>query len=1000
MKKDFTKQKDHIKSLIDQHFIPILEEKLEAQISFVESVQELQRRFANIHFDPHERLDCVTRVKQYKEALIKLVEDYFTIKESTNFTLQFSAFEETVDNYIGSLDERIVRSQESERFIGLPEDDLFVKVGKKFKRVFFAISKFPERVSNLYRKICKKSQNPLKDWTHNIDYQNLTRFYMKELLSYRLVKLLHGIHQRKCTTSLLAWKTDEGIVATAEAFLSSDEPFDIDESITELTSQALGELAGVKETIRKEITVLFDQTQNEFESAFYKAGTFELSNRGFNHTAILKKHSNLQEETINIEKGWQVTWQVLRDDWQIDNELYHLLLSAYGASFTSIHTLQSKLGSNIIPSLDKLTDYLTQLKKRIEKATNIPDQKKIITKEKEAFFSIFITQLIPTVNDLVLFQDFPSMIDHVDVHTNKLISQISTKRSIIRNPDFTGPVRSSTVSYISPYELITFESWPQLFNVIKEVKIELVNRITNIQNSIIELGQIASFSLESALEVNTEDASGSSPGEIASEGLNRSLERLDEIKESLLNIDKLWEDDLFPGLQTFSASLIELTDNNNIIDLRVRIAKGKALKRGRLIYKQSIHKVRSLFPVVTRKLINLRNELRQLIKGTFKKYGISTKPDSITSEMADFLAETQQSIQKLPFVYQRLFKIEHLSDSNFFIGREKELQSLKHAYDNWVKGRFANVVLVGELGSGITSLLNMFIKEYSGKAPVLRIKADTRISTKTELFNFLNEQFKQNLSNIDDWVDYLNAQKKQLVIIEDIQRFYLKIVNGFEALKELSELLSRTSKTIFWILTCTEYAFRYLDKTILLSDQFSYLIRLELFDDNTMIDIIKRRNAVSGFNIRFEPAPSEISSKKYRKQTEEEKQVILQREYFSDLNKNVKSNISLALIYWLRSVSEVTGNTIVIRSMKDMNLSFLNSLSATKLFVLCAFILHERLTEDNLGLVMNIKTIEARRLIQPLCEDGILVSSGTYFSVNPLLYMKTISLLKNKNIIH
>ena len=86
--------------------------------------------------------------------------------------------------------------------------------------------------------------------------------------------------------------------------------------------------------------------------------------------------------------------------------------------------------------------------------------------------------------------------------------------------------------------------------------------------------------------------------------------------------------------------------------------------------------------------------------------------------------------------------------------------------------------------------------------------------------------------------------------------------------------------------------------------------------------------------------------------------------------------------------------------MKDMDLSFLNSLSATKLFILCAFILHERLTEENLSLVMNIKTIEARRLIQPLCEDGILVSNDPYFSVNPLLYMKIIALLKNKNIIH
>jgi len=1000
MKNDFTKEKKQLKSIVDKHFLPVLEADLENQIAFIESVKRLQKKYADVPYDQQQRNECVTAIKQYKEDLILLVENYFATKEPATFHVQFPSFVKAVDTFIESVEDRIVRIQEPERFISQPEDSAFIKFGKRFKRWSFVISKFPERIENLFRKASKKSLKPLKEWTHQVDTKNLAQFYLKAFLSYRLAGLLNIVHKSKCSTSLLVWKADEEIMARAEDFLASGNRFVIDDSVIELSDKAIHELVAEKEIIRKKILDLFEQTQEEYESAFYKAGTFELSNNRFNRAAIQKKDRNLQEETLNIEKGWLGTWQVLRDDWQIDNELYHLLLSTYGASFASSQTLKSKLDSNILPGLDEIKEYLTQSKQRIEQAKNLSEQKKIITKEKEASFSRLLSQLIPTINDQILSQDFPSLINHIEVVTGKLIRQISTKRSIIKNPDFTAPIRSSSISFISPYEIITFESWPQLFNIIKQVKIQLVERLGTVQNSIIELGQIASFSLESALEFNADDSSASSPGEVASEGLSRSLERLDEIKKSLVSIDKLWENELASGLQTFSKSLIKLTDNNNILELRVRIAKGKALKRGRLIQKQFAHKVRNLFPLVTQGLISFYHESRQFVKGTFKKYGIASKSDIITTEMADFLAETQQSVHKLPFVYQRLFKIESLSDSNFFIGREIELQSLKHAYDNWLKGRFAAVVIVGEQGSGVTSLLNMFLKEYSDAVPCLRLKAEHRISTTTELIHFINDGFQQKMNTIDELADYLNSQKRQLVMIEDIQRFYLKKVNGFDALKELSELISRTSKTIFWVITCTEYAFRYLDKTILLSDQFSYLINLELFDDATMVDIINRRHTVSGYNIRYEPALSDLTSKKYRKLTDEEKQSLLKQEYFSDLNKTIKSNISLALIYWLRSVSEVSGNTIVIRSMKDMNLSFLNSLSATKLFVLCAFILHERLTEENLGLVMNIKPVEARRLMQPLCEDGILVSSGSYFSVNPLLYMKTISLLKNKNIIH
>jgi len=209
-----------------------------------------------------------------------------------------------------------------------------------------------------------------------------------------------------------------------------------------------------------------------------------------------------------------------------------------------------------------------------------------------------------------------------------------------------------------------------------------------------------------------------------------------------------------------------------------------------------------------------------------------------------------------------------------------------------------------------------------------------------------------------------------------------------------------TGRNIFWILTFTEYAYRYLDKTILISEYFRNVIKLGLFDDNTMVEIIDQRHKVSGFNIVYESSAADLMNKKFRNLSDEGKQVALQNAFFTDLGRMARSNIRLGLTYWLQSIREINGNTIIMKSLKDLNLSFLNSFSATRLFALGALIFHEMLCEEDFGKVLNISRIHVRRILQPLFEDGVLLCEDSYFMINPLLYRQITELLKNRNIIH
>ena len=109
-------------------------------------------------------------------------------------------------------------------------------------------------------------------------------------------------------------------------------------------------------------------------------------------------------------------------------------------------------------------------------------------------------------------------------------------------------------------------------------------------------------------------------------------------------------------------------------------------------------------------------------------------------------------------------------------------------------------------------------------------------------------------------------------------------------------------------------------------------------DADTISKLVIKRNRVSGFKINFE-APAELADdKKFKKLNDEEKQEFLRSKFFKELHSFSKSNVSMALMYWLLSTKSVDGHSITIKSFEKPDFSFLNSLQADRVFLLHALI--------------------------------------------------------------
>ena len=74
-----------------------------------------------------------------------------------------------------------------------------------------------------------------------------------------------------------------------------------------------------------------------------------------------------------------------------------------------------------------------------------------------------------------------------------------------------------------------------------------------------------------------------------------------------------------------------------------------------------------------------------------------------------------RQFKTLPFVYQRLFEIKPLEDKRFYFGRDLEMKELSKAFNNWQSGKFSPTVIVGEKGSGSTTLINFFTENLSDR---------------------------------------------------------------------------------------------------------------------------------------------------------------------------------------------------------------------------------------------------------------------------------------------
>lgn len=1003
---------EDIKSVWHQDLLSSLYDKINFFKEFIKEYYFLLDKYADNQVLTLDHTNIHLYIHNFKEFKLKLAEqltDHGNTTHVNNLDEDYKAFIDNFNNLLRKFPEKKIEFQCVERFIKNDDDKLLINIEKFFKKILYSFSQLPVTFANLYAKTFNKELKPARQWRQKILLRNFIEYYLKEGFLLSNLILFKKINQTISGFTLKSWDSFE---ETEKFFINSINKFEIEngelktskQNFSNYRDQIFNKLDSLNEEISKEFNNIVETTFSNLKGAYLKAGTLELPSSKFSKKRIEKKHLELNKNYNSLNLGWANTFYALYEDWKLNIELYLLR----NINLESYYTIQTRVNNNIhekiVPEFNLLLHRFERLRIDIKRTeANLHSLQEVLSESGSTILNFIKSYSVLKINEAIFEQNITLLIDELENIIRDRVERISEKRAVVRTKLYDKELKNSEINFVSPREIILFESLPKFLKTTQTTKSIITNEIQSIQNDLNSLIEIFKFNLESAQAAfETETKKTQDVRFIAIEGVDRTISYANNIKEKIENLSLTVSDILRRSVDDFNNDVTELTRTEKVLEIRLKIVKAKAKQKSTEFKKQLLDQFKSFMPhflAYVKKSFKGTKDIILKISGIL---GIAERPKVISTEISDFLAETQTSIELLPFIYRRLFRIEPLEDNRFFIQRDLSEAKLKSAFSNWQKERFASCAIVGEKGSGSTTFINFYLKNLKPNYNTLRINLTKNIFETDTFFNFMGGFLGyKNLNSLNDIISYLNdSNEKRIIIIENIQHLYLKIVGGFSILRMISELISKTNKSTLWIMSSSLYAWEYLNKTLNLADQFGYVITLEEFSERQIKDVIFKRHKVSGYNIYFEASEDYENKKSFKKMNSSEKQEYLKDEFFNFLYRFSKSNLSLALLYWLRTTKEVSGNTITIRMMENIDYSFLNMLSLPKTTTLHCLLIHDGLSISDHARIFNQDITQSKLLLITMMDDGLLIKNEEIFNINPLLYRQIVNVLKSKNFIH
>ncbi len=919
--------------------------------------------------DDHESYAAFTA------RLTELLSDHLTENEVMAF-LPLHGDLTDLESFLYTFQEIQVEAQAPERFQKQREDKLTLRMRKIGKRLGLRTGWAVLSFTNIFRKE-KKSRTY---WKHRILEAKLA----ESVYVVRFCELLLPFYEQflKARERRIRqfYQVDREF---EQSRLMKAEHMDWEERLSWIETDL--------KNAEEELDRFFNSVEGQTDEIFYllreKAGTIEFPSRRLATKKILKGKANVVKELDRIVQAEQLVFFAIGEHWRLKLQNRALVFKLTEQAGEQGGILLEQLTTKLKPAFIKLKQELGGF------ATSDKSER---DESKLAEIKYYVEKQVPELIQLVFHARLVNVFDRPLAQLEAAIRQTTEKHQ------FAAPVFDErAVSRKAFHEIKTREllmgsvlgPLKQQFDSERKKLLVLVQKITT---SLEEIQHTAHYSVD--FYVSQQD--NETAAKELKEGLSRTVKKADEILAYLASLAQLVESVFNEQGQVFAEQVLQYFEPHKLHSsvkqnqrreaaARRKVLLQQLLKKTGTLAKQYFHVLKELHSAFYHKYFNLKSLL-----------GISYAAEPISTELSNYLSETQQAIGRLPLMYQKLYENVPLTDDRFYMPRRAELQYLTKAFEDWQEGRFAPVCLVGEQGSGTTTLFNFF-EQSIGQYETIRLNFTENKVEDHELFELLRGLSNHSIvTNVDELIEHINQSAvRRVVFLENIHNLFLRNSGDFGNLFLLFKLISQTNQRIFWLTSCYLYSWKLLNYTNSISSYFAHVIEFSTMSPEQMRDLILKRHQLSGFSLRFGEPDGFSPKRNYQKMDDEEKQAFLKNAFFEDLGTYAHGNLRLAFIYWLRAIVKVGDGEIEIKQ-KRLDFSFLNSLKTPELTTLHSILIHGGYGVKEHSRIFRCSREASFRILMVLTDDGLLEKQDEQYLINPLVYRMLVSQLKSLNFIY
>jgi len=898
-------------------------------------------------------------------------------KERSPFLQEHNNLEELIAS-LRDYAEKKTAQQINDRFYPVADDHFLVRFRKLGKRFLLQAGWLWVGFSNLFRKAKKNKEF----WTHDIPESALAEYVFVIRFCEDLLSFLNQMEQNRENRIRRFYELDRQL----EHFqLLGKELADFDESITQLKDELEADRAEIERFFNNEALILDEL----FKTLWAKTGTFEFPVRKLRQKKLAQRQQKALGKLDQSLSENQLVFFALAEHWRLKLHNRSLIFKLKSQSNEQGAILLDQINQHLKPAFIGLKRELVAFANREVSYWN--ERKKVLE------IKSFVESQMPGLIQLVFQAQLSNLFDRPVVIVENEIGKGPEAYQFAASVFEGKRIRKKAFQSVNTRELLKGSVLLPLKKQFAEDRKKFLGVVQKLTTNLEEIQYSANYSVEFYFSQKKDE---NATNELV-EGLKRTVRRADDSLRFLGSIQELTEDAFSKLTRVFTEQVLlyfepnqlhqseKINQRREFVDRRKKQFR-EALARIGKLWQQYFRKLKALHSVSYNKYFNLRNLL-----------GISYEKEPISTELANYLSETRQAIQRLPLMYQKLFENVPLTEDRFSISRRVEFQKLTDAFDSWKAGRFSPVCVVGEQGSGMTTILNSFTKSIEKEIAVTRVEIKQNIVEEIQLVELLGKAFQnEKFNSIPELIEIISRMDgSRLIVLDNVQNLFLRSSGDFGNLFLLFKLISQTNSKIFWVTSCYLYSWKLLDYTNDIANYFAYVIEFSPLTAEQLREAILKRHQVSGFSLVFQEPENFVSKRNYQKMDDEEKQLFLKDVFFEELGQYAQSNLSLAFLYWLRAIQKVDNGEIFLQQ-KRLNFSFLNSLETRDLTTLHSILVHGGLDLYAHSRIFRCSSEISFRVLMVLTDDGLLEKNEDVYVINPLVYRMLVSQLKSLNFIY